>query len=95
MEQQLLNLDRIKKICARRNLSLEELAGMLWNEKTSKKGIGYHALYKRITGNISFSKLVEIADALETEPAELIETREGYSHFYDDKTGEWLGIRKK
>ncbi|MDV7696278.1 helix-turn-helix transcriptional regulator [Chryseobacterium soli] len=86
---------RIKQVCDRKQLSLDELASKIWNERLKKVGITYHSLYARISGNMSFSKLKEIADALETEPAELIETGEGYSHFYDDKTGEWLGIRKK
>lgn len=86
---------RVKQVCERKQISLEQLAAKIWNDRLKKVGITYHSLYARISGNMSFSKLKEIADALGTEPAELIETGEGYAHFYDDKTGEWLGIRKK
>ncbi|KAB1228467.1 helix-turn-helix domain-containing protein [Chryseobacterium viscerum] len=65
------------------------------NYVAEKLGVTYNAIYLRIKGNMRVDKLQEIAGALDTEPAELIQTGEGYSHFYDDKTGEWLGIRKK
>ena len=39
--------------------------------------------------------LEDFARILNCEVHELIETSKGYAHFYDDKTGEWLGIRKK
>ena len=37
----------------------------------------------------------EIAKILNCPVQELLPAPEGYAHFYDDKTGEWLGIRKK
>jgi len=48
-----------------------------------------------MNNNPKFSSIQEIANAIGCEIHELIETSEGYAHFYDDKTGEWLGIRKK
>lgn len=78
---------RIKEVCKEKKVSLQELADRI--------GKTYTALYSRMSRNMSVSNLKQIAEALNVEPAELIETGKDYAHFYDDKTGEWLGIRKK
>lgn len=57
-------------------------------------GITYNALYARLKSP-TLSTLVEVAEAIDCNVHELLEAGEGYSHFYDDVTGEWLGIRKK
>ena len=41
------------------------------------------------------NRIKEIAKILNCPVQELLPAPEGYAHFYDDKTGEWLGIRKK
>ena len=38
---------------------------------------------------------VALGYVLNCSVQELLPAPQGYSHFYDDKTGEWLGIRKK
>ncbi len=78
---------RIKEVAKNKGYSLQELS--------KKLGITYQALSARMIGNPSIRVLNEISTALDCEIHELIETSEEYSHFYDDKTGEWLGIRKK
>lgn len=81
-----MNATRIKEIAKDKNLSLEDIS--------SKLGISYVALYKKIK-TAKFDTLTEIAGVLKCDVHELIDTSETFSHFYDDKTGEWLGIRKK
>lgn len=63
-------------------------------EMAEELGISYNAFYNRMDKPNSKS-LEDFAKLLNCEVHELIETSEKYSHFYDDKTGEWLGIRKK
>lgn len=77
---------KIKEVAKTKNLSLDDISTRL--------GISYTALYKKIK-TAKFETLEEIAGVLKCDVHELIETGNGYSHFYDDKTGEWLGIRKK
>ncbi len=77
---------RIKEVAKKKGFSLQELSKNL--------GITYQALNARMVGNPSIKVLKEISDVLTCDLHELIETSEGYSHFYDDKTGEWLGIRR-
>ena len=76
-----------KEVAKRKNIELGKVA--------EKIGISYPSLFKRMNNNPKFSSIQEIANAIGCEIHELIETSEGYAHFYDDKTGEWLGIRKK
>lgn len=78
---------RIQDVLKRKGRDIQYVA--------DKLGVTYNAVYLRINGNMRIDKLQEIAAVLETEPAELIELGSEFSHFYDDKTGEWLGIRKK
>ncbi len=78
---------RITEVAKSKDVDLQTLA--------KKLGITYQALYARMVGNPSIKIIQTMADALGVEPAELVETGSGYAHFYDDKTGEWLGIRKK
>lgn len=78
---------RIQDVLKRKGRDIQYVA--------DKLGVTYNAVYLRISGNMRIDKLQEIAAVLETEPAELIELGSEFSHFYDDKTGEWLGIRKK
>ncbi len=81
---------------------------LLIKEVAKKKGISMRQIAKELNTNyqtlthynIGFrtpvlGKLQEIANILNCEIHELIETGDKFSHFYDDKTGEWLGIRKK
>lgn len=78
---------RVKEVSKSRNIDLQTLSKRL--------GITYQALSARMTGNPSLKVVQGIADALDCSVFELIETDKDLSHFYDDKTGEWLGIRKK
>lgn len=78
---------RIEDVLKRKGKDIQYVA--------DKLHVTYNAVYLRIKGNMRIDKLSEIAGALETETAELIELGSEFSHFYDDKTGEWLGIRKK
>lgn len=77
---------RIKEVAKSKGFSLDDIAKAL--------GITYSSLFRRID-NPKLSTLEEIAQILNCPIQELLEAPEGYSHFYDDKTGEWLGIRKK
>lgn len=79
--------ERIKKIAQKKGYTLDDIA--------NKMGIIYNALYQRLSVSPKLSTLEEIAGILECSIHELIEAPEGFAHFYDDKTGEWLGIRKK
>ena len=80
---------RIKEIQQKKGVTNVELSKLT--------GIGTQQISYYHTGDRKppLKTLEVIAQALEVEPAELIETGSGYAHFYDDKTGEWLGIRKK
>lgn len=77
---------RIKETAKRKGFSLDDTA--------KKIGITYTSFYRRIN-NPKLSTLEEIAKILNCPVQELLPAPEGYAHFYDDKTGEWLGIRKK
>lgn len=81
-----MNASRIKEVAKGKNLSLEDIS--------SKLGISYVALYKKIKTS-KFDTLTEIAEVLKCDVHELIDTGSDFSHFYDQQTGEWLGIRKK
>ena len=77
---------RIKEVARKKGKKLDDVSKGL--------GICYSSLYRRVD-NPKFSTLQEIANFLNCPIQELIEAPEGYAHFYDDKSGEWLGIRKK
>lgn len=79
--------ERIKEIAKNKGYTLDDVA--------KKMGIIYNALYQRLSVSPKLSTLEEIATILNCPVQELLEAPEGYAHFYDDKTGEWLGIRKK
>lgn len=79
--------ERIKEIAKNKGYTLDDIA--------KKMGIIYNALYQRLSVSPKLSTLEEIAQILNCPIQELLEAPEGYAHFYDDKTGEWLGIRKK
>ena len=51
-------------------------------------------LNSRLKGTVTLNTLISISEALNITVNELIDSQDGYSHFYDDTTGEWLGIRK-
>lgn len=78
---------RIKEVAKLQGMDLQTLS--------KKLGITYQALNARMVGNPSIKVLQEIADVLEVTVFEIIAADDKYSHFYDDKTSEWLGIRKK
>lgn len=78
---------RVKEVCKEK--------GITFNELCDKIGISRQSLSKSLTNNPTSDRITEVANALGCEEHELIETSDKYSHFYDDKTKEWLGIRKK
>ena len=78
---------RIKEVATSKGIDLQTLS--------KKLGITYQALNARMVGNPSMKVIQQIANALNVDPIELIETGLDFAHFYDDKTGEWLGVRKK
>lgn len=77
---------RIKEVAKDKGYTLDDIAKRI--------GITYVALYGRIK-TAKLDTLKEITEILKCNIHELIEAGEGYAHFYDDKTGEYLGIRKK
>lgn len=78
---------RIKEIAKKKGKTLHQIA--------DEMGIIYNALYQRLSVSPKLSTLEEIAKILDCDPMELVEPKATHQHFYDDKTGEWLGIRKK
>lgn len=80
---------RIKDVALRKKVTMREIASRL---NTNYQTITHYNSGFRTP---SIGKLEEIAQILNCEIHELLETSEDYAHFYDDKTGEWLGIRKK
>lgn len=78
---------RVKQMAKKKGITLDDVAKSM--------GIIYNALYQRLNVSPKLSTLEEIAKILDCKIHELIEAPEGYAHFYDDSTGEWLGIRKK
>lgn len=79
-------MNRIKEVIKLNNLDLKDVA--------AKMGVTRQSLYSNMQ-SLKFAKLVEIAKIIGCEPAELVECGDGYAHFYDPETKEWLGIRKK
>lgn len=59
-----------------------------------KIGISPQGLRLRFK-NPTHSSLAEIASAVGCDPIEFLDPIDGYAHWYDEQTGEWLGIRKK
>lgn len=64
------------------------------NDVAEKIGVQYQTLIKNVK-NGSFETVFKISQVLEINFIELLIAPEGYSHFYDDITGKWLGIREK
>ncbi|RLJ33872.1 DNA-binding Xre family transcriptional regulator [Chryseobacterium sp. 7] len=77
---------RIKEVAKLKGYSLEDIS--------SKLGISYVALYKKLK-TAKLDTLKEIAEILQCDIHELLEPGSQYAHFYDPKTEEWLGIRKR
>lgn len=78
---------RIKEVCKEK--------GITFNKLCEKIGITRQSLSKSLTNNPTSERITEVANALNCEEHELIKTSENFSHFYDNQTKEWLGIRKK
>ncbi len=80
---------RIKEIQQKKGITNVELSKLT--------GIGAQQISYYHTGDRKppLKTLEVIANALNVDPIELIETGLDFAHFYDDKTGEWLGVRKK
>ena len=77
---------RIKELTKSKGVRMQDLAKQL--------GITYQSLNKRLVA-LKFETLKEISEKLDCDVHELIEPGKDYAHFYDQQTGEWLGIRKK
>lgn len=77
---------RVKEVAKSKGMELKDVA--------EKLGISYVALYKRIN-TPKLNSMNEIAGVLDCDVIELIEPKATHQHFYDNLTGEWLGIRKK
>ncbi|OBS12777.1 hypothetical protein ATE49_15560 [Elizabethkingia miricola] len=74
-----------------------KLYGTSQKEVSKKTGISEQMISYYNSGDKQppLSKLRLIAETIGCEMTELFSVGDKYSHFYDDKTGEWLGIRKK
>ena len=57
-------------------------------------GVQYQTINKNLN-NGSFETVLKIAQATKINFFELLLPPAGYTHFYDEQSGEWLGIRKK
>ncbi len=80
---------RIKEVARSRGITMRQIAKKL---NTNYQTIThYNSGFRTPT----LGKLKDIANILNCEIHELIETSEEYAHFYDNKTSQWLGIRKK
>ncbi|MFX1617028.1 helix-turn-helix transcriptional regulator [Riemerella anatipestifer] len=77
---------RIKEVAKAKGVTLDNIA--------QKMGITYVGLHGKIK-TAKLSTLKEIATILGCDVIELINPNDTHQHFYDDKTDEWLGIRKK
>ncbi len=77
---------RVKEICKKKGITLQELADML---KISRQ-----ALDLSIKGNFKSDRVQEIANALEVSHFELISADDSTYHSYD-QNGEWKGVLKK
>ena len=80
-----------------KELKIKEVAkskGFTLDELSKQMGITYTSFFRRID-NPKLSTLEEIARILNCSIQKLLSAPDGFAHFYDDKTGEWLGIRKK
>lgn len=68
--------------------------GHKMNEIAERLGTQYQNLYKSLN-NSNLNTVQRIAEAANMHPIELLLPPEGFTHFYDEITGDWLGIRKK
>lgn len=57
-------------------------------------GVQYQTINKNLN-NGSFETVLKIAQATKINFFELLLPPAGYAHFYDEQSGEWLGVRKK
>ena len=78
---------KVKEVCKRYGIGMSELA--------DKLSISRQALNVSLKNNPTAERLTEIAKAINCDVHELIGVTDEYYHLYDDKTGEWLGIKKK
>lgn len=78
---------RIKEVAKFYGVTIQSIADSL--------GVSRQALHKQMKGNPSIAMLESIADAIGCNVIELMSTNSAYSHFYDQNSKEWLGIRKK
>lgn len=77
---------RIKEVAKSKGLTLDDVAKRI--------GITYQSFNKRLN-TAKLDTLKEVAEILECDIHELLEPGSQYAHFYDPKTEEWLGIRKR
>ncbi|MGG7470782.1 helix-turn-helix domain-containing protein [Chryseobacterium arthrosphaerae] len=80
---------RLKELQNKRdftNVKLSQLADVGTQQITY-----YHSGFRKPP----LETLERLANALNCDMLELLEPGDGYAHFYDPNTGEWLGIRKK
>lgn len=80
-------MNRIKELIKSKGMSVQDVA--------EKLGTSRQSLHNKMKGNITIKTLEELSEAIGVNLHELLETQTGYQHFYDNETGEWLGIRKK
>lgn len=77
---------RLKEILKEQNKTQKWLSEEL--------GITFSALKLR-KKNPTYNSIKQMADVLGVTVHQLLEAPKGYSHFYDDVTGKWLGLREK
>lgn len=79
---------RIKEVIKSRGLQSIEVA--------ARSGLSHVFISQVISNdNATLKTLTRLSQAIGCSISELIEAPEGYAHFYDLSTGEWLGVRKK
>ena len=79
-------MNRIKDILKAKNIKLTELS--------EEMGLKYPSFYRMINKpTLNFLEQLEKHTGINI--IEFQEAPDGFAHFYDDKTGEWLVIRKK
>lgn len=78
----------IRETAKRKKLSLRGIA--------ERMGVTPQALDNFLKSeSLTTNTLEKIASAMEVDVHELIGTGDDHSHFYDQSTGDWLGIRRK
>ena len=80
---------RIKEVAQKKGITLKEIA-----EKIGVT-VSMMTFYGTEEKSPPLYRLEDIAKVLDCNVHELLPTEKKYSHFYDNDTGEWLGIRKK